>query len=314
MMNMDAYKDAMDSIEPPAHLKDKVLADARNLRASQAASRPQQKRRTPEKKRRFSLKIISLGAVAACACLVVVTLMGGGLVHPTDNAVKDKTFTPFSMYAYAAEREVNFASADAAIVFGNDGGGSATKEGGMYTGCLFGITGDDIVGIDVSISGGALYLYAEDLSTENDVALANAQKKLGGVYDPSSIGGSDTVLSAGRVLGQSASFSCGTGEGEIDLAQMKFGFWIAPEDYASTEAFKWGSPDWWHKTVDLLNGQTLTITAYSADGSQVTEAYILTTGKLKADHSGQGSPVVLPELASDDEPYVYGIYGTLVSS
>ena len=83
---------------------------------------------------------------------------------------------------------------------------------------------------------------------------------------------------------------------------------------ASDEGLSPDIQEAWHKSLDVLNGQTLQITVHFADGTQTQKSYVLKTGKMKIQAGNGGGCIVLPQLASDDEPYVYAIFGEEITN
>jgi len=134
------------------------------------------------------------------------------------------------------------------------------------------------------------------------------------------------TVSASRRLGSTCTIQAGTGGGAFNLSEVKFEFWIAPEDMVMDMLY-FGYPDladpdpqtlWVIQTpqeqsLDKLSGQTLKITVHFADGTTAERSYTLATGFMKIVHefdfdnvdpeSGKALHLgwtVLPELVVDD--------------
>lgn len=63
-------------------------------------------------------------------------------------------------------------------------------------------------------------------------------------------------------------------------------------------------------SVDVLDGASLTVTAAFEDGTEQTEVYRLSAGKLQAAWNDDGTQALLPGLAGDDGACFYGVYVT----
>ena len=360
MARMNVYTDTMDQIEPPAYLKDRVLAEVREI-TSEASAAPSRQAATQKKgsaevlqPRRPRFAWATVGATAAVLTLVAIAFANGVFAVPGSSQPSEETpvaGAPFSLVAYAAEPGIQFASSEGLVFFGIQGFG-ASGDMGMYTGCLFSIEGDGIVQIDIALSKGQIYAYAEQDYTcsdpdailiEGTAAYQAVAQKLGGFYEPRSEEevSQDKVtftVSACRLLGATPTVSVVPQDGGFDLTEVKFGFWIAPEDQAPKNLFDQDIREGWHRSLDALDGETLRITIQYADGSQVEQSYVLKAGKMKVTPRSEEELqiwstfesdiepgirrirlpdsvfTVLPELASDDEPYVYALYGMEVAS
>ena len=62
------------------------------------------------------------------------------------------------------------------------------------------------------------------------------------------------------------------------------------------------------ESIDRLDGARLTVTVTFDDGSEQTKIYTLSTGQLKVEYEEDGTMTLLPQLAGDDDPWIYGVY------
>ena len=88
----------------------------------------------------------------------------------------------------------------------------------------------------------------------------------------------------------------------------RYGFWVPPEDCAASfdenEDLQQSAWD----LIDTFDGAHLTVDVTFADDSVQSRTYALSTGQLKVVYNSDGTRDVLPQLAGDDEPFVYGVY------
>ena len=84
-----------------------------------------------------------------------------------------------------------------------------------------------------------------------------------------------------------------------------YGFWVPPEELpTASDDMK---QDTWD-SIDTFDGAHLTVEATFLDGKTESRTYTLSTGRLRLDRYENGTWTVLPQLAGDEEAYVYGIY------
>ena len=63
------------------------------------------------------------------------------------------------------------------------------------------------------------------------------------------------------------------------------------------------------ESIDRLDGARLTVTVTFADGTEQARTYTLSTGRLKAVYDANSPGMtLLPQLAGDEDPWIYGIY------
>ena len=60
--------------------------------------------------------------------------------------------------------------------------------------------------------------------------------------------------------------------------------------------------------ADYFDGAALTVTAAFENGGESTRVYRLHSGHLKVERTEDYVLTVLPELAGEEDPWVYGIY------
>ncbi|MCL1797876.1 MAG: hypothetical protein FWG24_06175 [Eggerthellaceae bacterium] len=320
MARMNAYTNKMDQVETPTYLKDKVLAEVREV-TQEAAPSP----------RRVRVVWGSLGAAAAVLALFALTFTSGILSPSADSQDSEQGSmrgTPFALVAYAAESGFEFVSSDGLVAFGLLQGGSAGVETGMFTGCMFGIEGDDIVRVELELDRGQIGIYTEEeyVSSEDsfddkarEAALEAITSRLKGSYDPESISeySQDKLtftVGATRLMSSACDILAAPEDGGINLAEVKFEFWLAPEDLASEEVWQQDLRKAWQQSLDALDGQTIKVTVHYADGSYAKQAFILKTGKMKVRFEEGVGSTVLPEPARGDDPYVYAVYGIEVAA
>jgi murein DD-endopeptidase MepM/ murein hydrolase activator NlpD len=85
---------------------------------------------------------------------------------------------------------------------------------------------------------------------------------------------------------------------------VQYGFWVPPELYQENGDLRQSAWD----NIDTFDGARLTVTVTFADGSEQSKTYTLSTGKLQMEYDEDGTIHVLPQLAGDEEPCVYGVY------
>ena len=304
-MKENRYQRTVENICVPTGLEERVLSAARRQGAAGRAAG------------RGRFRPVMRAAVCAVCALTLVL----GSVHlrtpagPMDpapesgdsEAVRQEApgvlplTLSFGLTAYAAGTgEAYPVGEDGAIAFAM-GEGMTNPGEGDYTGCLFRATGENIAAVTMSIDRGGLYRYRTlDHLTEEEMAdfrrrmgtpeLATAaisQTDDGVWYMPEMV-----------LLGERA-------EEEYD-PETRYGFWVPPEEMAwntglgiSTEA---------QMDADYFDGAALTVTAVFESGGESTRVYRLHSGRLKAERTEDYVLAVLPELAGEEDPWVYGIY------
>ncbi|MEA4972473.1 hypothetical protein SDC9_99181 [bioreactor metagenome] len=306
MNDMNDMIELMDKIKVPGALKDKVLDASDTVHTAKPKnSRHQSKRHTAFR-------------VAVCAVFALAFLLGGlsifqsGANSPSTTTKSNGTTTlspsyHFGLEAYAADNNETYAPKDNKIAFsiGSSGGGEITGKGD-YTGCLFRVTGDGIKTISASIDRGGFYRYKKlDNLTKDEIEAIFDSEKNGTLNADCQFASSDDLKTwcSEQMTALGSSFS------EDWTADGGYGFWVPPESIQNNENEDLRAAA--HREIDTFNGAVLTITATFEDGSQQTKTLNLKTGKLKVVLNEDHNQTVLPELADDNEPYIYSVYAEL---
>ena len=292
---MNEYRKLMEDISVPKELNNRVLRAARQRGTEQTGLKRREKR---------NWRPVLRGAVCA-ACALALAL---GTVHlrPAGESAEQPGATPvmtldysFGLTAYAAETgETVTPNANGGLAF-DSGSGMAGEEIGHYTGCLFQVTGEGIETVSLTVDRGGLYRSETrtGLTTEEVRKLWQAEEAGGpvcNVYGKDEDGPMNAeVMTA---LGSSVT--------EDFAPEVRYGFWV-PEYHEDPDAdlrqAAWAS-------IDTFDGARLTVTVTFADGGEQSKTYTLSTGRLRVEYHEDGTLTMLPQLAGDEEPFVYGIY------
>ena len=89
-------------------------------------------------------------------------------------------------------------------------------------------------------------------------------------------------------------------------SEVRYGFWLSPEEAAINTGL--GITTEAHMDADFFDGGLLSVTVISADGTETARDYRLHSGELKVEFAEDNTIIVLPELAGENDPFVYGIY------
>ena len=311
-MKKNDYQNMMEHIQPPAGLNDRVLFAARQ-KAAEPETQPAAPKRLLPKKRR---PVVRAAVCAACALALVagsVTLwpIGGGETDADGAPVTALPTFSFGLTAYAADTGERYeANANGGLAFSTSGQGSWSAEGGHYTGCLFQVTGENIRTISLAIDREALYRsrtlsdlpreevqrYLEAEASGTEYQLPGGDEAINAIYSDEEEG--TLTLDVVTDLGASVT--------EDYDPEARYGFLIP-----DTGDIDWeGDPRTANQeSIDRLDGARLTVTVTFTDGTEQTKTYTLSTGKLKVVYDAD-SPggTLLPQLAGDDDPWVYGVY------
>ena len=309
-MKKNDYQNMMEHIQPPAGLNDRVLSAARQRAAEQEPAGP--KRLAPRKRR----PVLRAAVCAACALALVagsVTLgpIGGGESSADGAPVTALPTFSFGLTAYAADTGERYeANANGGLAFSTSGRGSWSAEDGHYTGCLFQVAGENIQTISLAIDREALYRSR----TLTDLPGEEVQK-----YLEAEANGTEYQLPGGEGV-----INAICSEGEEDPLTLEvvtdLGASVA-EDYDPEVRYGFlipdtGDVDWTgdpraanQESIDQLDGARLTVTVTFTDGTEQTKTYTLSTGRLKVEYDAN-SPggTLLPQLAGDEDPWIYGVY------
>ena len=294
---MNDYQKLMERVHAPEELETKVLCAARR----QAAEQPE-RQTGPRHLAKRNWKPVLRGAVCAACALALVL----GTVHfrPAGESGEQPGATPvmtysFGLTAYAADTgETVRPNANGGLAF-DSGSGMADQETGHYTGCLFRVTGEEIRTVSLTVDRGGLYRSETrtGLTTEEVRKLWQAEEAGGSVC---TIYGKDEdgPMNAEVMTALGASVT------EDYDPEVCYGFWV-PENREDPDAdlrqVCWDS-------IDTFDGARLTVTVTFADGGEQSKTYILSTGRLRVEYGEDGTRTMLPQLAGDEEPFVYGIY------
>ena len=298
-MSENNYQKLMNGIHTPAGLNDRVVLAARREAVEQA-----DKQTGP--KRLAKGRTHPVFRTAVCAACALALVLGTVSLRPAKEGGEEQPGTPvvalnysFGLTAYAAETEESIKpNANGGLAL-TSGTGIASEETGHYTGCLFQITGGDIRSVSMSIDRGGLYRSETRTGlTDEEVRSLFQQEERGelvcDVYGASEDGPTNAeVMTA---LGDSFT--------EDYDAAVSYGFWV-PEYQENPDAdlrqSAWDS-------IDTFDGARLTVTVTFADGGEQSKTYTLSTGRLRVEYGEDGTRTMLPQLAGDEEAWVYGIY------
>ncbi|MBM6851150.1 M23 family metallopeptidase [Oscillibacter valericigenes] len=308
-MKKNDYQNMMEHIQPPAGLNDRVLSAARRRAAEQEPAGP--KRLAPRKWR----PVVRAAVCAACALALVagsVTLwpIGGGETTADGAPVTALPAFSFGLTAYAADTGERYeANANGGLAFSTSGQGSWSAEDGHYTGCLFQVAGENIQTISLAIDREALYRsrtltdlpgeevqkYLEAEASGTEYQLPGGGDVIAAVYSE----GEEEPLTLEVVTDLGASVT------EDYDPEARYGFLIP-----DTGDIDWeGDPRTANQeSIDRLDGARLTVTVTFTDGTEQTKIYTLSTGQLKVEYEEDGTMTLLPQLAGDDDPWIYGVY------
>ena len=310
-MSRNKYQNVVENICVPTGLEERVLSAARRQGMEGAEAGP---RRLA--KGRFR-PVMRAAVCAVCALALVL-----GSIHlrapaaPVDAAPEGgnpasvrrgegpQVFPlslSFGLTAYAAGIEDGYpAREDGAIAF-SIGDGMTNPGEGDFTGCLFQVTGEDIDSVSLSIDRGGLYRYRllENLTEEE---LAYYREHMG-TPELATAAISQTDDGVWYMPEMSA---LGSSVQEDYDPDTRYGFWVAPEDMAWNTGL--GISAEAQRDADYFDGAVLTVTAVFENGGESTRVYRLHSGHLKVERTEDYVLTVLPELAGEEDPWVYGIY------
>ena len=308
-MKKNDYQNLMEHIQPPAGLNDRVLSAARQRAAEQEPAGP--KRLAPRKRR----PVLRAAVCAACALALVagsVTLgpIGGGESSADGAPVTGLPAFSFGLTACAADTgETYEANANGGLAFSAAGATRWSAESGHYTGCLFQVVGENIRTISLAIDREALYRsrtltdlpgeevqkYLEAEASGTEYQLPGGGDVIAAVYSE----GEEEPLTLEVVTDLGASVT------EDYDPEARYGFLIP-----DTGDIDWeGDPRTANQeSIDRLDGARLTVTVTFTDGTEQTKIYTLSAGKLRVEYAWDGTMTLLPQLAGDDDPWIYGVY------
>ncbi|BCK83511.1 hypothetical protein MM59RIKEN_08300 [Pusillibacter faecalis] len=288
-MQNNQYRKLLQELHVPAELNDRVL------RVSRQQTMPARPRR-----------VFRTAVCAACALALVV---GTVRFYPSQQEGRQEGILvpgfSFGLTAYAADTGESYGPGDNGGLALASGNGMVSGEGGDYTGCLFQVTGENIQTISLSIDRGGLYRTETREITKEEMARLFEKEEQGlqpermlSVWGESEDG--PMYAEEAVLLGSSAT--------EDYDPDARYGFWVPPEDCAASfdENEDLQQSAW--ALIDTFDGAHLTVDVTFADDSVQSRTYALSTGQLKVVYNSDGTRDVLPQLAGDDEPFVYGVY------
>ena len=280
-----AYHDLMEQISVPSGLNDRVLQTARQ----EAAGVGTRRKRTA----------LRAAVCAACALALVLGTVRLAPRSAEEPGLPQLTYS-FGLTAYAADI--------GETIVPNANGGLALRSGtgiwdplqGYFTGCLFQVTGENLQKVTLSVDRGGLYRSETRKALSNDEVQALWQAEENGELVCSVYGADEGVPMNADVMTALGS------DITVDYdPSASYGFWVPPEELpTASDDMK---QDTWD-SIDTFNGAHLTVEATFLDGKTESRTYTLSTGRLRLDRYENGTWTVLPQLAGDEEAYVYGIY------
>ena len=292
--------DEMKNIKASDELKERTLRAAREERG-----------RTPQHIGRPAHR--GAKRVLAAACAFAVVLGGAALSgRQTGGSAADEIVHTFGLVAYAAETDEMRQPKESKIVF-DYGSGADDPEKGVYSGCLFKVTGEDIKTVSATIDRGAVYRTktVKDTSADRDEWVRSMHQGTNPELD-----GADRIMVWGSDEMHMYADLCwklDNGFADEYNPDVSYGLWLPSEPSEDENA---DLQQEWHENVDRLEGTKLTVTVTFADGSTQTRTMTLHTGKLgiefNDDTSGpQLTGEVLTDAQAEEQGYLYGVYGEL---
>lgn len=299
----NAYRKLMETVFVPEGLNERVLLSARE--AERAGNQPKRLAR-PRRVR----PILRTAVCGACALALVL----GSLSLPRPASVPDDGGAPvqdggtvpapilsFGLTACAAQAETPYVPGPNGGIAFQAGEGMANPGEGSFTGCLFQITGQNIETVSLSIDRGGLYRYVlhENLTDAEIDGFRQAMAE--GRMATAAISQTDDgmwYMPEMTALGQ-------TVREDYDPA-VRYGFWLSPEEMSYNTGMDMTAET--EADIDRFDGAELTVSAAFTDGAEQTRTYRLSSGRLRIEKQITGGLTLLPQLAGDDEAYVYGLY------
>ena len=310
-MKKNAYRDLTEQIQPPAGLNDRVLFAARRRAAEAERETPAPKRLLP--KRRTALR------AAVCAACALALVAGSFTLGPAPGGETEAGGTPvtalptfsFGLTACAADTGERYgANANGGVAFTTTEEMSWSKSAGLYTGYLFQVQGEDIAGVSLAVDRGGLYRH-EPLPDLTDEEIAEIREKLRTgektMFDYN-VGGHYSIAENRTEWEVDQWTRLGAQATEDYNPAVSYGFWVPPERVTEAEKQLQDNQEQMRYMLDLFDGARLTVTVTFADGTEQTKTYQLSTGRLKVEYEGDGTMTLLPQLAGDEDLWIYGIY------
>jgi murein DD-endopeptidase MepM/ murein hydrolase activator NlpD len=297
------YQQLMEEIHVPEGLNDRVLWAARTREAQEktAASKP---------KRLAKRNFHPMLRTAVCAACALALVLGTVHFYPTsqtgdgtsDTATVALPTLSFGLTAYAADTGEAYAPGVNGGLALTAGYGGAGEEIGDYTGCWFQVTGEHLKTVSMSIDRGGLYRNETRNGLDTAQVQALFQQEARGEI-VCAVHGLDenSPMTAEVMTALGGSFT------EDYDETVQYGFWVPPELYQLEDENGDLRQSAWD-SIDTFDGARLTVTVTFTDGSAQSKTYTLSTGRLRMEYDEDGTIHVLPQLAGDEEPCVYGVY------
>ncbi len=288
------YRNLMNNIQVPARLTDQVLTAARA--SGRTAARHAHARRP-----------LLWGALCAVLALTLFLNVPTYTVPAPSDSGPGQTAGPaapvrlaFGLTAYAADSGEQYAAgADGSLAMGSGSGMYWAERDVFFTGSLFQVTGEDVRSVTLSLDRGGFYSYRvrSGLTSAQLQEIREAQER--GEMAPAAIDQSaDGTWSFQEMIPL---------EDAVSLAydpDVWYGLWLSGwnengDMQAASQA-----------AIDALDGGQMTVSVTFIDGTEQTNTYLLHTGRLRLASDGSRTP--LPELAGENEAYIYGVYASPV--
>ena len=283
-----AYHDLMDKVQVPGGLNDRVLRAARQEGAS--PKRLAEGRKQP---------ILRAAVCAACALALVLGTVRFAPRPAEESGLPQLTYS-FGLTAYAAdlgETILPNANGGLALLTGSSSLGSMH---GDFTGCLFQVTGENIRKVTLSVDRGGLYRSETRRGLTDDEVQALWKAEENGELTCNVYGADEDALPDADIM-----TALGSEATEDYDPAASYGFWVPPDEMLEKTGD--AKQNLWD-AIDTFDGAHLTVEVTFADGGTQSRTYTLSTGRLRLDQYENGTWTVLPQLAGDEEPFVYGIY------
>lgn len=283
-----AYHDLMDKVQVPGGLNDRVLRAARQEGAS--PKRLAEGRKQP---------ILRAAVCAACALALVLGTVRFAPRPAEEPGLPQLTYS-FGLTAYAADLGQTIspnANGGLALLSGS---GIWNPRQGDFTGCLFQVTGENIQKVSLSVDRGGLYRSETRRGLTDDQVQALWKAEENGELTCNVYGADEDALPDADIM-----TALGSEATEDYDPAASYGFWVPPEELSKESDDM--RQDMWN-AIDTFDGAHLTVEVTFADGGTQSRTYTLSTGRLRTEQYENGTWTVLPQLAGDEEAFVYGIY------
>ena len=283
-----AYHDLMEQIPIPGGLNDRVLQAAR-----QEGTSP---KHLAEGRRR---PILRAAVCAACALALVLGTVRFAPRPAEEPGLPQLTYS-FGLTAYAADLGQTIspnANGGLALLSGS---GIWNPRQGDFTGCLFQVTGENIQKVSLSVDRGGLYRSETRRGLTDDEVQALWKAEENGELTCNVYGADEDALPDADIM-----TALGSEATEDYDPAASYGFWV-PLEELSKESDDMRQDMW--NAIDTFDGAHLTVEVTFADGGTQSRTYTLSTGRLRTEQYENGTWTVLPQLAGDEEAFVYGIY------